>query len=164
MFIAHFPVGYILTKYIQHKSENYSKRLLWTGLVASIFPDIDLFYFYLVDNRQTLHHHYITHLPLAWLTLASILYGIFAVTGKKQCIIFLAVAFANVILHMALDSIAAGIHWLYPLVDLEINLVNVPATYNWWVWNFVLHWTFLLEISIIITALIVWIRSCKKTS
>lgn len=164
MFIAHLPAGYILTKYIQHKSGNYSRWLLWIGLIASVFPDIDLFYFYLIDNRQTLHHHYITHLPLAWLTLASILYGIFVVTGKKQYMVYLAVVFANVMLHMALDSIAAGIHWLYPLVDLEINLVNVPAIHDWWVWNFVFHWTFLLEISIILSSLIVWMHSCKKPS
>lgn len=164
MFIAHLPAGYMLTKYIQQKSGNYSQKLLWTGLVASIFPDIDLFYFYLVDNRQTLHHHYITHLPLAWLGLAAVLYSIFSIVGKKQYIIFLGVALASVMLHMVFDSIAAGIYWLYPLLDMEINLVEVPATHDWWVWNFVFHWTFMLEISIIITALIVWIRSCKKTS
>lgn len=164
MFIAHLPAGYILTKYIQHKSVNSSLRLLRLGLIASIFPDIDLFYFYLVDNSQILHHHYITHLPLAWLALASILYGAVLLAGKKQYLIYLGVALVNVMLHMFLDSIAAGIYWLYPLSDMEINLVQIPVIYDWWIWNFVFHWTFLLEISIIITTLIVWIRSCKKIS
>ncbi|MEQ1704745.1 MAG: metal-dependent hydrolase [Rickettsiales bacterium] len=164
MFIAHLPAGYLLTKAIQHKTRNHSRYLMWAGLTASIFPDIDLFYFYLIDNRQTLHHHYITHLPLAWMAMALIAWGILHCMGKKNYLIFVGVAFANLMLHMVLDSIAAGIDWLYPLVDIEINLVEVPARYDWWVWNFFLHWTFSLEILIIIAALIVWKRACKKTS
>lgn len=164
MFIAHLPAGYMLTKYIQRKSGNYSSKLLWTGLIASVFPDIDLFYFYLIDNRQNLHHHYITHLPMAWLALAVVIYGILLATGKKQYMLYIGVVFGNIMLHMALDSVAAGINWLYPFSDVEINLVQVPAVYDWWVWNFVFHWTFLLEISIIIAALIVWKRSCRKPS
>jgi inner membrane protein len=81
--------------------------------------------------------------------------------GKKQYLIFVAVIFANLMLHMVLDSIAASIHWLYPLVDLEINLVKVPARYSWWVWNFFLHWTFFIEIQTIVAALIVWKRTAK---
>jgi inner membrane protein len=161
VFIAHLPAGYLLTKAIQYKTRNHSRHLMWAGLTASIFPDIDLFYFYLIDNRQTLHHYYITHLPLAWVAMSLIAWGIFNRVSKKQHFILVGVVFANLMLHMVLDSIAAGIDWLYPL---EINLVEVPARYDWWVWNFFLHWTFSSEILIIIAALIVWKRACKKTS
>lgn len=162
MFIAHLPAGYLLTKAIQYKTDNHAKKILWVGLIASIFPDSDLLYFYLIDNRQTLHHHYITHLPLAWLALAILTSVVLKHTNKTHHLIFVGVAFANILLHMVLDSIAAGIDWLYPIMDGELNLVTVPARYDWWVWNFVLHWTFALEILIMIAAYCVWKRSHKE--
>ncbi len=164
MFIAHLPAGYMLTKVIQEKTGNYSRSLFAAGLVASVFPDIDLLYFYLIDKRQNIHHHYITHLPLAWLLLAMGAWGCAYVTGRKNLNIYIGVILANIMLHMALDSIAAGIYWLYPLSDIELNLVKVPALYGWWVCNFIFHWTFSLEILIIIAALTVWKNTCKKTS
>jgi inner membrane protein len=162
MFIAHMPAGYLITRYIQHRCKNRSLHVLWLGLIASVFPDIDLFYFFLIDHRSTAHHHYITHLPLAWLALSLIIGAILITAKKRHYFIFLGVAFANVMLHMVLDSIAATIYWLYPLYDMAINLIDVTPRYHWWVWNFLLHWTFLYEILIIILALHVWARPCKK--
>ncbi|WP_295048142.1 hypothetical protein [uncultured Paracoccus sp.] len=60
-------------------------------------------------------------------------------------------------LHVILDSIAAGIGWLQPFSDLQFNLVAVPAGRSWWVWNFVLHWTFLLELALCVWAgMVLW--------
>tara|TARA_R110000868_G_scaffold10226_12_gene50135 strand:+ start:655 stop:852 length:198 start_codon:yes stop_codon:yes gene_type:complete len=63
MFIAHLPAGYLLTSAIQTRARNQSLSLLATGLVASVLPDADLLWFYLFDNRQHVHHAYITHTP-----------------------------------------------------------------------------------------------------
>jgi inner membrane protein len=35
--------------------------------------------------------------------------------------------------------------WLYPFHTQSFVLVDVPARHGWWVWNFVIHWTFGLE-------------------
>ena len=164
MFIAHMPAGYLLTRYIQHKTGNHSRHVMWLGLIASVFPDIDLLYFFLVDHRSITHHHYVTHLPLAWVTLAATTWVVMRVLGERRYLIFLGVALANVMLHMVMDSIAATIYWLYPFSDVGVDLINVTAHYHWWVWNFVLHWTFLFELLIITFALHVWAKPCKKLS
>jgi inner membrane protein len=65
---------------------------------------------------------------------------------------FIGIALACLLLHMVLDSIAAEIGWLKPFAPYEVNLVQVPARYDWWVWSFVLHWTFLLELAIVLAA------------
>lgn len=164
MFIAHLSAGYLLTTYLQLKTGRCSHTVLWTGLIASIFPDFDLLYFYLIDSRQTLHHHYITHLPMAWLALAIIAWAALRFTRKAHYLIFVGIIFANTLLHMMLDSIAAEISWLYPFASGNVNLVKVPAHYGWWVWNFVLHWTFGLELLIITAAFWTWIRHAKNDS
>ena len=69
-----------------------------------------MFYFYLIDQRQNLHHGYWIHTPFWWLLIATI-------------------TFAAI--------------WL---------LKEVPAVHDFWVWNFVLHWTFLFEVGVVIQA------------
>ena len=156
MFVAHLPAGYLLTKGLQYVSGVRSRAYLPAGLVASVLPDIDLLYFYLVDDRKTSHHHYVTHLPMFWLTLALAAWGLLWATGKSRHAFLIGVVLANVMLHLALDSVAASVSWLYPFSPLDVNLVHVPARYNWWVWNFILHWTFFFEIALILAAAVVW--------
>jgi hypothetical protein len=77
---------------------------------------------------------------------------------------FIGIALACLLLHMVLDSIAAEILWLKPFADLEVNMVKVPARYGWWVWSFVLHWTFLLELAIVLAAGITLLGATKARS
>lgn len=51
MFIAHAPAGYLLSR--AHPS--LRKYAMWIVL-GSVFPDIDMFYFYLISDG-TAHHH-----------------------------------------------------------------------------------------------------------
>ena len=83
MFIAHLPAGYLWTRFIVMKrgmadvaSPRY-RSLMALGLIGSLLPDVDMLYFYLIDNRQHLHHGYWTHIPLSWLMLfgAALLIG-----------------------------------------------------------------------------------------
>ena len=65
MFIAHLPAGYLLAKV------GRTKGLLFIGiLIGSWLPDLDMLWFYFVDERQNVHHHYITHRPLVWVLTA----------------------------------------------------------------------------------------------
>lgn len=160
MFIAHIPAGYLLTRWIQQRF--HTAKYLWLGLFASVFPDLDLLYFYLLDNRQTLHHHYWTHLPLFWLSL-WLVFTIVAIAFKRRTILILStIFFANIILHFVLDTFVGGINWLYPFVDKDVFLFVVPATRDFWVWSFVFHWTFLAEIVIILWAFIVFLNDRRK--
>lgn len=164
MFIAHVPAGYLVTRYLQSRTHNYSRVVLWVGLVASIFPDVDLAWFYLVDDRKTLHHHYYTHIPLTWIILGLVSYCMLRIFNKQSYYVVLLAAFVNVMLHMVLDSVAASIRWLYPFSEYEVNLVHIPARHSWWVYNFIFHWTFVVELLIIAAAGIVWFRSRKNIS
>jgi inner membrane protein len=82
MFIAHAPAGYLLTKLVLHRyppqRDRDVKMILRSGMLASVFPDIDLSYFYLLDHCQHLHHSYWTHIPFWWLVVWAIgmLYGV----------------------------------------------------------------------------------------
>ena len=75
MFIAHIPSGYILATSILRymlRTPASSSAVIVAGVVGALAPDFDMAYFYLIDHRQTHHHKYITHWPIAWLTLTAI--------------------------------------------------------------------------------------------
>jgi inner membrane protein len=57
---------------------------------------------------------------------------------------------------MLLDSIVGDIWWFAPFVDKSFALFTVPALYHPWWLNFVLHWTFLLELLILLWAVNIW--------
>jgi inner membrane protein len=63
---------------------------------------------------------------------------------------------------MALDSIAGQIAWGWPATHHAAPLVAVPATQDWWVMSFLLHWTFTVELVICAAALLVWWRGVQK--
>ncbi len=160
MFIAHIPAGYLLTRWLRRRLNTTS--YLWLGIFASVFPDLDLLYFYFFDNRQTLHHHYWTHLPIFWLSL-WLVFTIGALAFKcRKFLAFSTIFFANIILHLVLDTFVGGINWLYPFLDKDVFLFVVPATRDFWVWSFVFHWTFLVEIVIVLWAFAVFLKDRRK--
>jgi inner membrane protein len=155
MFIAHLPAGYLLTRRIARRAGPgglQHRRLMAIGLLASVLPDFDMLYFYLVDNGRTLHHDYWTHLPAFWLFATGMSAVFFRIARLPVPWPAVTALLAGVMLHLALDSIAGGIAWLYPFHRGKLALIEVPARYGWWVWNFVFHWSFLLEIAILTLA------------
>jgi len=150
MFIGHLPAGFLLTRWLQERLQ--TTKFLWVGLVASVFPDIDMLYFYLIDDRQTLHHQYWTHLPLVWIALWLLMIMAAKILKNRTVYLVTMIVFANIVLHFILDSIVGGIGWLYPFVDYDVSLFSVPTTHDFWVWSFVFHWTFLFEIAVIFAA------------
>ena len=165
MFVAHLPAGYLLTRRIlghAPTNESTSRRILALGLAASVLPDFDLLYFYLIDQRQTLHHLYWPHLPLAWLGPAAVCVLVCIWTRSRLLAAVFLVFHANLFLHLVLDTVAGQMFWLYPFDKTSFVLVDVPARHGWWVWNFVLHWTFGLELMICLWALAVLGRSRRQ--
>jgi len=159
MFIAHLPAGYLLASASQKWASAKSRRLvLWCIMAGSIIPDLDMFYFYLIDARQTHHHLYWPHLPSMWVMVLGC-GGVMSLFSQNTIWVRGASwMFAGAMLHLVLDTLVGGIAWLHPFDDTLFHLVDVPARRSWWVWNFLLHWTFLLEIMICLTSAIVWAR------
>jgi len=165
MFIGHLPAGYIVTRQAMRgrpQADAAAGRLLALGLVASVLPDFDLVYFYLIDNRQTLHHHYWTHLPAFWAAVAVPTLAIAALLRRPAALLAWLVFHANVFLHLVLDTVVGHVLWLYPFSADSVVLFDVPARHGWWVWNFVLHWTFLFELLLCGGALALFLKSRSR--
>ena len=157
MFIAHLPAGWLLSSSMLDRTpsgdDRTRRRLLALGLVASVLPDIDLLWFYLVSDRREVHHAYWPHLPVAWVTL-GIVAALALLVGRASRVAWLALGtmMANVALHLVLDSVAGGVRWGWPWSDHELRLATVTARYRpWWV-NFLVHWTFALELALVAAA------------
>jgi len=158
LFIGHISAGYITTKGIlkilSHRNTEHLRpgHVLFWGLIGSVLPDFDILYFYLIDNRQHLHHGYWTHIPLFWCAIFSLIFLFsfaFQRISLRVCTLVCAI---NVFLHLFLDTIVGKIRWLYPFSDQDFVFFHVPSVHDWWVWNFVFHWTFLFEIALMLIA------------
>lgn len=162
MLIGHLPAGYISSKllYPRLNAPGVSiKPFIGAAMLGAVAPDFDMFYFYLGDHRQHLHHSYWTHYPVLWvgLLLASATWYYASRSNGHSA---LAVIFSlNGLIHMLLDSIAGKIQWLAPYSDKPYVLFTVPARYHPWWMNFVLHWTFAFELALVAWAAYLWRRS-----
>jgi len=146
----------------QFKTESSTKsngRLMALGLLGSLLPDLDMLYFYLIDDRQYLHHGYWTHIPLFWLALFGLVLAGGAVLRQPSVLPAAAIFFSNVFIHLGLDTIVGKVRWLAPFSSHDFVMFDVPARYGWWVWNFVFHWTFLFEITIVFAAVVTLVNS-----
>ena len=149
MFIAHLPAGYILSRV--HPA--LRRNRLWIMLGATV-PDADLLVAIFVHHGTVHHHSYLSHRPAFWLALC--LLGL--LLGRYRFAKPLAALGLGGLLHVSLDSVAGAIAWGWPLSAHVVPLVVVPATQDWWVMSFVLHWTFVVEVLICSTTLILWWR------
>jgi inner membrane protein len=159
MFIAHLPSGYIAACYSSEKCQPSDRRpLFWGLLIGGMLPDVDMLYFYLVDRGATHHHLYWTHLPAFWLSvlLAGLVFA--RILRSRTLSVFVVSLVAGTVLHLLLDTPFGGVAWLYPFSSHLYHWVTIPATRSWWVWSFVLHWTFLFEIGICLWAAVLFFR------
>lgn len=154
MFIAHLPAGFLLTQALLKFSDSsaLTKRqtlaLILIGLSGSIFPDLDLLYFYLIDGRQHGHHSYWTHMPVFWTLLVLFSLSLSLSLKARLLSAGIIIFYLNIMLHLLLDTFVGGIFWLFPFNTSYLAFVSIKPIYGWWVWNFILHWTFALEILI----------------
>lgn len=155
MFIAHIPASYLLAKVTTRR--RLSNFHLFALSFGSIFPDIDLFRFYLIDNHQYHHHSYWTHRPFIWAAIFIVALGLTVMTKAKgklvMCLFFMAT-----LLHMALDTIVGEIAWLWPLTNQTWTPIHILDTHEIWILNFFLHWTFAVELTICVIAIFVFIK------
>lgn len=164
MFIGHLPAGYLCTRAMWsirgragHAMPRWKPYLL-IGLTASMVPDIDVLYFYLIDHRQHLHHGYWTHLPCYWALIGLVSLLFILISRRKWLLPYLEVAAVNIFVHLCLDTLVGKVRWLYPISKKDFFLVEVPAVHDWWVLNFILHWTLLPELILLAAAVCVYVR------
>lgn len=72
MIIGHLPAGYVSSKLILPRFAGIvgsSRSFVTAGILGAVTPDMDMIYFYLVDQRQHHHHTYWPHYPIIWLVL-----------------------------------------------------------------------------------------------
>ncbi|HFB66297.1 MAG TPA: metal-dependent hydrolase [Aeromonadales bacterium] len=166
MIIGHLPAGYIVSKLIVKKLThkiNAKLFILW-GVLGGIAPDFDMIYFYLIDHRQYHHHTYWSHLPVVWICMIIIGFIWYRwVENKEKAILMLVFSVCGFI-HLILDSIVGDIWWLAPWVNKPFSLFTVPAIYEPWWLNFILHWSFYLELLIVLWAVVLWFRSDDSKS
>ena len=151
MITAHLPAGYVLAR-----KAKFTGSLMVAALIGAIFPDIDLLWFFFIDDRAFHHHRYWVHAP-AFALICSIM--LVAITRVSP----MAVAFAaGWCLHILLDAPVGGIMWLWPVSDTLFYVWTVPATQAHWILSFVLHWSFALELVIWGTAFTLYVqRRCQ---
>ncbi|MGC3989662.1 MAG: metal-dependent hydrolase [Chthoniobacteraceae bacterium] len=153
MFIAHLPAGYALWHSLGLSDSpilaaRERRPVLAVFLVASVFPDVDLLYFYHFDPRRLQHHYYWTHLPVFWLAVFAV--GMFtaALYQQRRLALLVSAFSAGALLHLILDTPFGGIAWLYPFSDKLFALVTTPDPRRPWYFDFFLHWTFLVELAL----------------
>ncbi len=162
MILGHMPGGFLVSWLVlrKHRNQPWYLPALLAGLFASISPDLDLFYHHFIDDRQHGHHSYWTHIPIYWIAIYALLYWPVHRWGSQALQVTLNVMFLALMSHMVLDSITSGIKWLYPFETQYIGMWRywlVPTRYDWWVLNYLLHWTIIFEFSLIASSLwIIW--------
>ncbi|WP_420586233.1 metal-dependent hydrolase [Ruegeria sp.] len=159
MFIGHLPGAYLI---FRAATPNLGKLAFAAAMVGAVAPDLDILWFYFVDDRGHHHHSYLTHRPIIW--AGFLLCGAVLRLWLPRAGTALAFFGAGGLVHMMLDSITGQVAWLWPLSDATYPLVTVQATHSHWILSFLNHWTFKVEIAIVLLALIVWFISWRKST
>ena len=130
MFIGHIPASYLLTRrLLRNTAPAFQRRLLWLGLAVGIAPDLDLLWFFLVDQRRHVHHSYLTHIPGAWILALLTAAAVLSIRhASRSAWLALCVIGANGLLHLVLDSVAGGIRWLWPWTGVSSPWHTSPGT------------------------------------
>lgn len=147
MITAHLPSGYALARACR-----WSGPVFAAALVGATFPDLDLIWFYLIDDRAFHHHHYWVHAPGFMLICSA---ALLLVTQRHP----MAIAFsAGWALHILLDAPVGGLMWFWPFSDQLFVLIDVPPTRSHWILSILTHWSVVLELMVWGLAVFYWQR------
>ncbi len=166
MFIAHLPSGYIVARVLSKKINTMPYSWCWfvfSCLLGAIVPDLDLIYFYFWDQRAHHHHTYWSHYPIIWFGLLVSMGVLQKLFPSKNIVLYLFGFLFCGCLHLLLDSVVGDIWWGAPFIDQPFALATVHAVFSPWWLNFILHWSFLLEILITGWAIYLWFKNKKNS-
>ena len=162
MFIAHAPFGYVISVAVMNRVRSTPTKLLIVAcMLGALAPDFDLAYLHLIEHGRTHHHRYFTHWPIIWISLTFIC-AIAYINAKRSGPALVGLMFSiGGFSHMILDSLVGDIWWFAPFLDLPFSFAHVPALYHPWWLNFVLHWSFVVELLICAWAFQVYRRRSR---
>lgn len=153
MFIAHLPAGYLAARLLARSTGmQATPTLVLAGMAGGVFPDMDLLYGAWVDGGRVHHHLYWPHLPLVWVGAGLVFLPARRRLGDTRRRLFGAFMLGGWS-HLLLDSVAGDIWWLGPWLDSPFSLINIPASHSPWWLNYLLHWSFGLELAFVALAL-----------
>ncbi len=155
MFIAHLPAGFLASHCIVHTQRltgPAANRVFALGMLGSVLPDFDMFYFYTLGGQEHSHHSYWTHIPSFWLACGVLALMVVTLRGQHEARLGISAFLAGIATHLLLDTPWGGIRWFYPFDAQYVRFITVPARYEWWIANFIGHWTFLVELAIVAAA------------
>ncbi len=150
MLTAHLPSGYVLGR--------LGPQMRWglpVAMIGGVLPDLDMIWFYLVDQGRIHHHRYWVHIPIFWAAIGALVLPLFIWRGYGA---LAGLFFAAIFMHLLLDSLSGGILWGAPFDMTLYSLVQVPATQDHWILSFLLHWSFAAELMIWSLAIWLWVR------
>ena len=155
MLIAHAPTGLLMAAVlIKLKPETVSwQRWYLMGAVMGLLPDLDMLWFYFVDHKQFHHHVYVPHWPIVWLSIAGVSVGWSRCCHSKLAAYAVLLGLVGMS-HMVLDSVVGDIGWLKPWHDGLYAMFAVSNRYSPWQLNFIIHWSFAMELVLLV--LLVW--------
>jgi inner membrane protein len=165
MLIAHAPAGYITCRLLKPLADRHHvkwRQFLFWGIFGALAPDLDMFYFLFVDQRQHLHHSYPSHWPVLWAAL--LLLALPWSRWRPHLGLPLLVFALGGFIHMLLDTVVGYIEWLAPFDSSSYALFVIQPRYHPWWLNFVLHWTFGLELLLWVAAAWMWRRAPQGSS
>jgi hypothetical protein len=152
MFIGHAAAGYLSARVVEAKS-GAVRGLYWAAIAGAVAPDLDMLWFHLVD--PTRHHHTLfPHFPIVWIGAVAGSAAWLAASRSRWAALA-AVFSLNGLVHLVLDSIVGDVWWLAPWVDRPFALFEVHRNVEPWWLNFLLHWTFALELLLWVAAIAV---------
>ncbi|MBB4820094.1 inner membrane protein [Pseudomonas alcaligenes] len=163
MIVAHLPTGYLIGALLERRFRPAacSPRLwLAVALLGAFAPDLDMLYFHLVDGRQHHHHSYWSHWPVVWFGALALALAWQRLAQQTWVPMLLVLFTLNGCVHLLLDSVVGDIWWLAPWVDQAFSLATVTPRYQPWWLNFILHGSFLLELSLLGAAL--WLARLRR--
>jgi inner membrane protein len=164
MMVGHIAAGYFTTYYLMRRY-----KLLWRwpwfalGLFASIIPDLDIFYQMYVNKLYLTHRYYFTYIPLFYLVVFIFCLLVQLIFKKKWLKYAILIIFANIFVHLLLDTPFYGIMWLWPFYKGLIGIYDVGGNGGIFVKNYWHHWYFYSEIVLWILAIYHLITTYGKT-
>ena len=163
MLIGHLPAGYFVTRSLIKKLKlPFNNWWFLTGLVASVLPDFDFAYYLLFNQTGSSHRNYLSHYSMVYLTIAILFIIIYLFYKKRWLKAGIIIVFANIFVHLVLDTVFVGVKWLWPFYDHLIGIYNVNFTGGILVENYFVSWYWYLEIVLWILAIVSVAISYKK--
>ena len=163
MLIAHAPTGMLMAAVlIKLKPKAVSwQRWYLMGAVMGMLPDLDMLWFYFVDHRQYHHHVYVPHWPIVWLSISVLTLVWYGIKQSKVAAGAVLLGLTG-ISHMVLDSVVGDIGWLKPWHDGLYAIFEVSNRYSPWQLNFIIHWSFAMELLLLALSIWQWQRINKR--